>query len=209
MGKIKNIVFDLGGVILDLDRDRAVRRFEQIGLSDAEELIDPYHQKGIFLDLEEGRIDRNEFYRLLREHMRKDVPEKDIDYAWMGFVVALPEYKLDYILKLRENYKVYLLSNTNPIIMGWARTGEFSSTGNPITHYFDKIYTSYEMGVCKPAARIFNLMMKDADMNPEETLFVDDGKSNTDMASGMGFVTYTPANGEDWREALNEILNKR
>ena len=69
MGKIKNIVFDLGGVILDLDRDRAVRRFEQIGLSDAEELIDPYHQKGIFLDLEEGRIDRNEFYRLLREHM--------------------------------------------------------------------------------------------------------------------------------------------
>ena len=105
--------------------------------------------------MEEGRIDRNEFYRLLREHVRKDVPEKDIDYAWMGFVVALPEYKLDYILKLRENYKVYLLSNTNPIIMGWARTGEFASTGNPITHYFDKIYTSYEMGVCRACGPSF------------------------------------------------------
>jgi len=111
------------------------------------------------------------------------------------------------VLKLRERYNVYLLSNTNPIIQeGWARTNEFTSAGRPIGAYFDKMYTSYEVGVTKPDRRIFDYMIKDSGLIPAETLFVDDGKSNIEVGRTLDFITYQPQNGEDWREAIDALL---
>jgi len=204
---IKNIVFDLGGVIIDLDRDQAVRRFEQIGVDDAEQLIDAYEQKGIFLQLEDGSINTEKFCQKLREHTGKNLSFEDITHAWMGFVVDVPQYKLDYILKLRDKYKVYLLSNTNPIIqLQWAQTNRFTSAGRPLNDYFDKLYTSYEVGVTKPDRRIFDYMVQDSGMIPAETLFVDDGKSNIEVGKEFGFQTYMPLNKEDWRSAIDRFL---
>ncbi|MCP9610676.1 HAD family hydrolase [Coprobacter tertius] len=208
MGEIKNIVFDLGGVLLSLDRDKAVKRFEEIGMADAEQMIDPYHQKGIFLDLEEGRLTRKGFYEKVKEHIGKDISAEAIDYAWMGFIVDVEEYKLSYLLELRKKYRVYLISNTNPIIMGWARTSGFTSWGQPIGDFFDRMYTSYEVGACKPSAVIFDYMIKDSGLNPEETLFVDDGIRNIEKGKELGFVTYCPLNGEDWRPVLDKLLKK-
>lgn len=208
MTNIKNIVFDLGGVLIDLDRDRAVRRFEQIGVVDAEQLIDAYEQKGIFLEVENGTISAGQFCQKLCEHTGKDLPYEEIKYAWLGFIIDTPQYKLDYLLKLRENYQVYLLSNTNPIIQdGWARTDQFSLAGLPIGAYFDQMYTSYEVGVTKPDRKIFDYMIADSGMVPSETLFVDDAKSNIEVGRSLGFDTYQPLNGEDWREAVDRILN--
>ena len=203
---IKNIVFDLGGVLIDLDRDCAVKRFEQIGVEDAEQLIDAYEQKGIFLEVENGMIDSDEFCCKLSEHTGKQLSLEDIKWAWMGFVVDVPQYKLDYLLELRKSYRIFLLSNTNPIVQSWARSRDFSPAGLPVSDYFDKMYTSYEAGVTKPAPAIFEFMIKDAGLNPEETLFVDDGSQNIAVASGMKFRTHQPANGEDWREAVDLIL---
>ena len=107
MGKIKNIVFDLGGVIIDLDRDEPVRRLIEIGVKDADGLIDPYEQKGVFQDLETGKIGVEEFCRYLRKYTGKDLSYEDICWAWFGFIGGVPQYKLDYILKLREKYQVY------------------------------------------------------------------------------------------------------
>lgn len=184
MEKIKNVVFDLGGVIIDLERDEPVRRLIEIGVKDADGLIDPYEQKGIFQDLETGKIGVEEFCRELSEHAGKELSYKDICWAWFGFVGGVPQYKLDYIIKLREKYKVYLLSNTNPIIqLEWAQTDQFTSAGRPLNDYFDKLYLSYEIGVTKPDRKIFDYMIKDSGMIPGETLFVDDGKSNIDRKS--------------------------
>ena len=188
MSAIKNIVFDLGGVLVDLDRNRAVKRFEQIGVKDAEQLIDAYEQKGIFLEVENGTIDSDEFCRKVCAH------------------VDVPQYKLDYLLELRKNYRVYLLSNTNPIIQSWARSPEFTSVGLPISAYFDKMYTSYEVGITKPNPFIFDFMIKDADLKPIETLFVDDGSSNIAVGKQLNFRTYQPDNGEDWRDAVSACL---
>lgn len=136
MGKIKNIVFDLGGVIIDLDRDEPVRRLIEIGVKDADGLIDPYEQKGVFQDLETGKIGVEEFCRYLRKYTGKDLSYEDICWAWFGFIGGVPQYKLDYILKLREKYQVYLLSNTNPIIqLEWAQTKEFTPAGRPLNDY--------------------------------------------------------------------------
>ena len=208
MKRIRNIVFDLGGVLIDLDHHQAVSRFEEIGVKDAKQLLDPYEQKGFFLELENGKIDVDTFCRKLCEHTGKQLSYDEIKYAWMGFIADVPQYKLDFLLELRKKYKVYLLSNTNPIVQSWARSEAFTPAGRPISAYFDKMYTSYEVGVTKPDAAIFDRMIENAPLIPAETLFVDDAKSNIEVGQGLGFPTYQPENGEDWREAVLNILAK-
>ncbi|MDR1369358.1 MAG: HAD family phosphatase [Dysgonamonadaceae bacterium] len=199
MDNIRNIVFDLGGVIITLDPGEAVRRFLEIGMDNALEILDPYHQKGIFLDLEEGRLSREEFYDALRKETGKNISDKDIDYGWFGFLKETPGYKLEMLEQLKEKYNLYLLSNTNPIIMSWAHTGEFSGKGKSLDDYFDKLYLSYEMGVTKPHKDIFYRMISDSGINPSETLFVDDGSANIEAGKSLGMRTYQPENGEDFR----------
>jgi putative hydrolase of the HAD superfamily len=207
--KIKNIVFDLGGVLIDLDGKESIRRFKEIGIADAGEWLDPYEQKGIFLELENGKADVATFCNQLCTYARRELSLEEITWAWLGFIVNVPQYKLDYLLKLREKYKVYLLSNTNPIIQEqWARTNKFSEACRPINDYFDKMYTSYEIGITKPNRGIFEYMLKDSGMNPSETLFIDDGARNIEVGISFGMQTYQPQNGEDWREAINDIITQ-
>lgn len=206
---IKNIVFDLGGVIMHLDHERAVRRFEELGIKDVRQLLDPYEQKGIFLDVENGKLDAEDFRRQLCEHAGRELSQEEILYGWLGFIVDVPQYKLDYMEALRHRYPVYILSNTNPYIMGmWARTPAFSEAGRPLSDYCDKIYASYEIGITKPDERIFAHMFADTGMLPGETLFVDDGRRNVELASTLGMLVYQPANMEDWREAIDHILQQ-
>ena len=198
---IKNIVFDMGGVILTLDRSEAVRRFQSAGLTNAEDLLDPYHQKGVFLKLEEGKISLSEFYDAVRNEAGVHIADETIDNGWMGFIADLPEYKLQMLEDLKnKGYKLYLLSNTNSVIMRWAMSSEFSPNGKPIQDYFDKLYLSYQMKSVKPNIKIFQDMISDSGMIPSETLFIDDGQADIDMGKQLGFKTYQPKNGEDFRE---------
>jgi 5-amino-6-(5-phospho-D-ribitylamino)uracil phosphatase len=167
MEQIKNIVFDFGGVIVNLCRETAVKKFVEIGVSNADELLDAYHQVGLFLEVEDGTLTAEE---------------------------------------LRKKYNLYLLSNTNPYIMGWARSAGFTSAGRPLDDYFDKIYTSYEIKIVKPERGIFEHMIQDAGLLPAETLFVDDGAANIKMAKELGMHTFQPINGEDWRDDLSALL---
>ncbi len=199
MNNIQNIVFDLGGVLITLDRNEAVRRFKEIGLQTAEELLDPYHQKGVFLQLEEGTVSREEFYTAINQMAGKDIPGKDIDYALYGFLVDVPVYKLEMLEQLRKKYKLYLLSNTNPIIMEWAHTPELWGSNKVLKDYFDKMYLSYEIGATKPAKAIFDHLLADSGIIPSETLFIDDGPANVEIGSALGMQTYMPQNGEDFR----------
>jgi len=196
---VKNIVFDMGGVIITLERAEAVRRFEEAGLKTAEELLDPYHQKGIFLDLEDGRLSREEFYEAVRKEADTYISDEAIDYGWLGFLKDVPETKLKMLEDLREKgYNLYLLSNTNPIVMSWVFSPAFSQKGKGIDKYFDKLYLSYQIGCTKPDPRIFEFMLDDSGMIPAETLFIDDGKANVEMGNTLGMKTFQPTNGEDF-----------
>ena len=197
---IRNIVFDLGGVLITLDRDEAVNRFKEAGLENAEELLSAYHQKGIFLELEEGKLSQEEFYSAVRKEAGKFVSNETIDYGWMGFMKEVPEYKMVMLEELkRKGYHLYLLSNTNPVIMEWALSPAFSPQGKSIEKYFDKLYLSYQIGYTKPHPEIFRFMFNDSGMIPSETLFIDDGAANVEMGNKLGMKTYLAANGEDFR----------
>jgi putative hydrolase of the HAD superfamily len=196
---IKNIVFDFGGVVITLDRDEAVRRFKDAGLTNAEELLDAYHQKGIFLEFEEGKLSREEFCDAVSKEAGRYIPEETVEYGWLGFLKEMPDSKLEMLEELRKSYRIYLLSNTNPVIMDWAHTPAFSSQGKGIDAYFDKIYASYQIGCTKPDPEIFDFMFKDSGMIPSETLFIDDGEANIEMGAKLGMKTYLAKNGEDLR----------
>ncbi|MDL2256534.1 HAD family phosphatase [Parabacteroides sp. OttesenSCG-928-K15] len=205
---IKNVVFDLGGVIIELDTQRPIDRFLEIGVANAADLLDPYEQKGLFLQFENGEVDLETFRTKLSEYAGKEIPMDDIYYGWMGFMVDVSQDKLNYMFELRKKYNVYILSNTNPVIMRWARSSVFCPDGRPLTDYCDKIYASYEMKMTKPNPEIFKAMLADGKMNPAETLFVDDGKRNIEAAELLGIHTYMPENGEDWRAKVDEILQR-
>lgn len=206
MERIKNIVFDFGGVIVNFSREAAVKKFEEIGVANANELLDAYHQKGAFLQVEDGTINAEEFRVILSELAGKELTYEQVKEGWLGFMLDVPQYRLEYLLELRKKYKLYILSNTNPYVMSWARSNDFTIAGRPLDDYFDKIYTSYELKAVKPGKSIFELMIKDADMLPGETLFVDDGPANIKMAKELGMMTFQPINGEDWRDDLTALL---
>lgn len=205
---IKNLIFDFGGVIVDISRSEAVKRFETIGVANAGELLDKYHQKGIFLEVEEGRTDAGEFCRKLGEIAGKEISFEESKWAWLGFITGVPRYRLDYLLELKQSYNLYILSNTNPFIMSWARSPEFTSEGRPLDDYFHKLYLSYRIGIVKPHREIFDYMIRDASLVPSETVFIDDGDANIEMGKALGFKTLKAVNCADWRNELRGILAK-
>lgn len=203
---IKDVIFDMGGVIVDVHRDRAVQHFQAIGVDDADKLIDAYHHKGIYIEFENGSIDTDEFCRLLCEHTGKNIPREAIINAWKSIINLPPAYKLEYLQELRKTHRVFLLTNNNPILMDWACAPGFTSSGNSLADYFDKLYISYQMKCTKPDLKIYQMMMEDAGMNPAESLFIDDSEQNINAAKACGMQTYLAQNGSDWRNDISQML---
>ena len=204
---IKTIIFDMGGVIITIDHDEAVRRFTELGLKDAAERLDPYTQGGIFGDLEEGKIDAEDFRRELSLLVGREVTYEECRYGWLGYCGDIPQRNLDMLQRLRaEGYRVVLLSNTNPYMMSFILSPEFDGKGNALDHYLDALYLSYEMKVMKPAESFFRRVMMAEQVLPSECLFVDDGPRNVAAASQVGMHTFCPKNGEDWTEKIFEKL---
>jgi putative hydrolase of the HAD superfamily len=207
MKQIKNIAFDLGGVVIALSYEQAVRRFEEIGLKDARQHLDAFHQRGIFGDLERGIITTEEFRIELGKLIGRDVTYDECLYAWHGYVEYVPQKNLQMILKLRQlGYKVCLLSNTNPFMMQWAMSNEFDGNGHSMEYYFDNLYLSYKCKYMKPSPEIFKIMLEGQQSSAEETLFIDDGQKNVEAAKKLGMKTLFPENNEDWTMPLAKLL---
>lgn len=206
--KTKNIAFDLGGVVLALSYEQAVRKFEELGLQNARLHLDAFQQKGIFGELEEGCITADEFRMELGRLVGRTLTTEECYTAWHGYVESVPRRNLETIMQLRQRgYKVCLLSNTNPYMMMWANR-DFDGQGHPISYYFDALYLSYECRVMKPDRRIFELMLRGQQATAAETLFIDDSPRNCAAAEALGIRTLCPQNNEDWTENLLRLLGE-
>ncbi|MBO4985196.1 MAG: HAD family phosphatase [Bacteroides sp.] len=197
--KIKNLVFDFGGVLIDLDRQRCLDNFERLGMPDVPAMLDVCHQQGFFLQHEKGLIDAAEFRERIREQIGKPVTDAEIDAAWNSFLVGIPSYKLDMLLELRQHYVVYLLSNTNDIHWEWSVKHAFHYKSFHVEDFFEEIFLSYEMKMAKPDKEIFQCLLEKTGIDPQETFFIDDSEANCLMAQSLGISTYTPKAHEDWR----------
>lgn len=208
MKKIKNILFDLGGVIMTIDQNQAVARFRELGLADAAERLDPYTQGGIFGDLERGTIDAETFCHELSEMVGRNLTLEQCEYAWRGYCREVPQRNLDTLVRLRhEGYRLVLLSNTNPFMMNWAMSDKFDENDHPLSYYMDACYLSYKCKVMKPDKMFFRKVIQAERLACDETLFVDDGPYNVAAASELGIKTFCPKNGEDWTREIDNCLN--
>lgn len=192
---------------MTLDQPQAVRRFEELGVKNAAQLLDPYTQTGIFGDLEIGKIGTDTFRRELSKLAGRELTYQDCCYAWQGYVGEVPERNLVALDKLRrEGYRLILLSNTNPFMMEFVLSGRFDGKGRSLAQYVDTMYLSYQMKVMKPDETFFRRVLMSEKIIPSETLFVDDGPRNVAAASQIGIRTFCPENGSDWTNAIYDYL---
>lgn len=202
---IKDIVFDFGGVLVDLAPEEAIRRLISLGIHDAAELLDPYLQKGIFRLLEDGTLSTNAFEQRLEEIYYRHFRHEDLLWAIGGFIKEVPAYKLNYIDSLRSTARVSVLSNTNPYILEHIYSKEFFN-GKAITDLVDKVYASCEMRLLKPSADIYLSMLHKGGMKASETLFLDDSQANVEAAKKVEINSLLVQNGEDWKKRIEEAI---
>ena len=175
---IRNIVFDLGGVLFTLDREEALRRFEALGVPDVEKMLDPYLQSGYFLQVEDGRMTEPEFRSALSSTSGRELSYDEIAHAYFGFLREVDVYKFDFIAQELGDYRIFILSNTNPYVMDFCESDRFLPNGRTLSSYCEKKFASCEMGLVKPDPKIFERMLSEGNMLPSETLFLDDGPNN-------------------------------
>lgn len=184
----QTLLFDLGGVIMDIDRTQAVKAFEALGMKAADRFFDPYLQRGYFLQLEEGTISPEQFRADIRPLFADEVTDEQIDEGLFKFLLGIPTLRLERLAALRRaGHKVCLLSNTNSIMWHGAILPEFRKLGGEISDYFDGIVTSFNVGCCKPDPRIYLYAIEHLAIDPADTTFYDDGLTNVEAARALGF----------------------
>lgn len=187
---ISTLIFDLGGVIVDLDLAKCIQNFKELGLENIEQYLSNFGQKDFFMQFEKGQIGIPAFRNEIRKLAGTELSDVQIDKAWCSFLTQIPVEKLHLLSELKKKYRLLLLSNTNPLHIETAVAAEFSKTGKTMQDFFDKCYLSYEMGMVKPDVEIFEALLTDAQVKAEECLFLDDGKKNIDTAAALGIQTY-------------------
>jgi len=197
---IKNIIFDFGGVLVDLKPQACVDAFAALGLPQVVDYLTPYGHKGPFGKVENGDIDLHEFRNQIRETFKVDLTDLQIEEAWGAFLLHTPLNKIRMVHELAKTYRVFLLSNTNPIHI--RKLQEFEEAGYPVSDCFEKLYLSYEIGLSKPGRAIFEYVLNDAGILSEETLLVDDAPANCRTAAELGMHTFQPEPFEDFTGEL-------
>lgn len=197
LNRYKNIIFDLGGVILNIDYDLSVQAFRKLGLDNFQEHFSQAQQKHLFDQYEKGLISSDEFRTELLKHFNDSVSTADIDNAWNALLLDLPEERLNVLRAAKSTHRTFLLSNTNEIhINEFNRYLNRTFGLNDLTSFFEKAYLSYEIGMRKPDREIFQFVLDQNGLLPEETLFIDDSKQHIDSAQTLGINTYWLTNGK-------------
>ncbi|MDE6650087.1 MAG: HAD family phosphatase [Muribaculaceae bacterium] len=187
INNIRNVIFDLGGVVIDLDRDRAVHALEELGLNDVDDMLGLYGQKEPFYGLETGERSTADFFDLLRSRMKEGVTDTEITEAFNKFLVNLPSGRLKMLRRMREaGYRIFMLSNTNPVMYQTWIDRAFRQEGKTVNDYFDGIVVSFQELMCKPDVAIFQTLMRRYGLNPSETLMLDDSENNCNAAKEAG-----------------------
>lgn len=209
---IKNVIFDLGGVIIDIKRDSAVEALTELGITESDKLLGEYEQKGVFLLLEEGQISDAEMYDTLLPLCTPGTTCTGIQNAFEKFLIGIPVERLRIIDRLRDaGFKTYVLSNTNPIFFDNWIAEAFRADGKSINDYFDGIVTSFQEQVCKPNPLIMKRLLQRYSLNPEETVFLDDSVVNCKMgeSEGVRSITITPEGPSSLQATADTLLNTK
>ena len=192
MQNIKNIIFDYGNVIFNIDFTRVQQAWKQLGINNSHEFYGHRQQDPIFNLLERGEITEAEFRDRIRQISHKpELTDEQIDDAWNQIFVGIPQGNHELLVQLKNKYRTFLLSNINAIHYDYVHKylrEEFSMDNNDAL--FEKIYYSHLVGKRKPDPEIFEQVIHENNLNPAETLFIDDSPQHLETAQKLGLQTY-------------------
>jgi putative hydrolase of the HAD superfamily len=187
---ISNIIFDLGGVILDIDFAKTSQAFKALGIEDFDELFTQFHANPLFTSLESGKITPAEFVEALAGYTGKKFTEEQVIEAWNAILVSFPPHRIELLKRLKTQYRTFLLSNTNEIHVKRFLEMYVETIGEgSLEDCFEKIYYSHDIGFRKPNKEAYEFVLNENGLKPEETLFIDDTLPNIEAANELGIKT--------------------
>jgi len=190
MQPIKNIIFDLGGVFLNIDFQLTNKAFKDLGVDRFEAMFNQHHSNDLFELLETGKLSDNDFYEAFRKESETELSNEQIKNAWNALLLDFPEERIRWLEEIKGKYNTYLFSNTNQIHYDQFIT-DFAKAfpGKDFNGYFIKAYYSQTMGLRKPYTNSFEKILEEQKLNPNETLFIDDTIKNIEGAQKVGLQT--------------------
>ena len=203
---MKAIIFDMGGVLVDLDMDACRDAFRNdLGFKEIDQILDPCHQKGVIGDMEEGMVSAEEFREYVLARSFEGMTDEDVNNAFAKILVGIDPRKIELLKRLSADYDIYMLSNNNPIAHPFAEQ-MFEDAGFSMKTDFKKCYMSYQLKMLKPSEAFYKAVMEDIGLPASEMLFIDDSQRNVDAAvqAGLPAVYYQP--GTDMEMLLSPIL---
>ena len=198
MEGVRNIIFDLGGVLAGLDGQRCIDAFDALGCEKVSYYVEYHLTEDLFYNIEVGNISTEDFCDEVRRITGRNVSDEQIVWAWNQLLTGISERRLEKLLRLRGKYHLFLLSNTNDMHWQLCVDDFFTFRGNRVENFFDRIFLSYKMHLSKPSKDIYEEVLRQANIQPAETLFIDDSKTNIEGASPLGIQGYWNAHIDDW-----------
>jgi len=190
MKNIKAIIFDFGGVIMNIDFDLTAKSFAELGIANFNEMYSQKNADHLYRHFEEGKMNEMEFYEAFRRSGNLSLTDDQIKNAWNALLINYRIPALDTLKKLKRSYKLFLLSNTNYIHqVAFTRIFKEQVKDGSLEDYFDKIYYSHDIGIRKPAKEAFEYVLRENNLSPAETLFIDDSIQNLKPAEELGLQT--------------------
>ncbi|MFZ4706377.1 MAG: HAD family hydrolase [Bacteroidales bacterium] len=194
---LRNIIFDLGGVLIDLDISRTGSAFSALGISEPSNETEILSRSAIYSGLETGEVSPRDFRNAIRDISTDVLPDTAIDNAWNAMLLDFPATRKDLLLQLGKNYRLFLLSNSNVIHYQFYTERFRRAYGFEMDSLFEKAYYSFEMHLHKPEQDIFLKLLADSSLHANKTLFIDDSLENIKTAATLGFTVHQIVNGED------------
>ncbi|MGQ9847652.1 MAG: HAD family hydrolase [Bacteroidales bacterium] len=198
---IKNIIFDFGGVIINIDPKRTISAFKDLKFYQAEKLFSDVSTTNFLNKYELGLISDSEFITYIKQHCALETQTHQIIQAWNAMLLDIPRKRINLLKNLRKHFNIYLLSNTNHLhYTHFVVDFEKATGGIKFNDFFKKAYFSFEIKMRKPGIEIFKHVIDDQSLVPSETLFIDDNIENIDSAKLLNLKTH-------WlKEELTELF---
>lgn len=207
MKKINNLIFDLGEVIINIDKNAVRNRMISRGITNFDEIYPELVKSGILNRFETGHISPESFRDALREIVKVEATDEEIDEDWNAMLLDIPRERIRFMTRLKSKYKLYLLSNTNAIHWKHYDQAFQDKYDYPsLSTFFTKAWYSYLMGVRKPDPEIFRIALDEEHLDPSETAFIDDLKENVDAAASVGIYPLHLKPGMEIMDLFDEEL---
>lgn len=188
---IKNIIFDFGGVILNIDYNLAMQSFLRLGIENDFSFYSQSKQVSLFDELEKGIITPDEFRHRIKSLSSKTLTDEQIDSAWNSMILELPPERIILLEKANKNYRTFMLSNSNSIHYDvYVKNLRDKYGYKSFAGLLEKVYFSHQVKMKKPDREIFELVINENKLNPEETLFIDDTFRHIEAATQYGLKTH-------------------